>query len=62
MRKRSESDGPGSSDRAEIAMEPGPTIMTIMLMLMLTSMSMYTPTEPDILTRVAPTMRLARTC
>jgi hypothetical protein len=37
-----------------------------MIMLMLTSvsmsMSMCTPMGPDILTRIAPMMRLARTC
>jgi hypothetical protein len=37
-----------------------------MTIIMLTSMgmsaSMYTPMGPDILTRIAPMMRLARTC
>jgi hypothetical protein len=37
-------------------------MLTSMSMGMSMSMSIYTPMGPDTLTRVAPMMRLARTC
>jgi hypothetical protein len=38
------------------------TATIVMLTSMDTGMSMCTPTGPDILTRIAPMMRLARRC